>query len=693
MSSIALTSNRAAAVRAVVVTTMFILAVFAIGARAEDDVLDIDLETEIVSAIVYGHQAQIVRHGSVDLSVGEVSVVCADLPKTFNESSLIVEGRGSADAQIVGIDFEWTEVDYTDDPRYQELLLESRAIEDQKNDIKIQRSAVRKRASLMSSVSDLSAAGGNSELASGDFSMERWLELAAFFEEQSLRTERRLRELDGRVRALEDRQTAIGREEREIRTKARRRRELVIACEVEEAGELEFDVTYVIGGASWRPEYTVRYLEARDEVELTYAARIEQRTGEDWEGVDVLLSTASPHIGASPPSMFPHVLGAIGGTIAGRVTDATTGAPLAFANITLVGLTRGVIANRDGFFEIHGLQNGKYSVEARMMGYDPGGRSNVRVLAGATKRIDIALRPVTIAGSEMLIEMSRPMIETEDTSTRRGMDRSEMRALSTTAEAIATQPGVVLHDGEIHVRGGRSSEVKMYVDGIAAPHREMSVAGSEAATNLVIAKPVDLESGADARRVLVVKRRIPGRFVREAVPRYSDHVFVRGTLENPLDVPILSGPAEVYVESEPAHGGPAVTNFVGKDAIADVAPGEEFAMYLGADQSLKVEHDVEREVLSRTGSRKTKVRYTMSIVSESFRRSPAELWVLDRVPVSLLKDIDVKDVEVLPEADTHDEEGVLTWKLTLDAGESVEVGAIYTVEYPSDFTAQAINLE
>ncbi len=278
MSSIAHTSSRAAALLAMLVTTMFILAVFAVGARAEDEGLGIDLETEIVSATVYGHQAQIVRHGAVDLAVGEVSVVCADLPKAFNESSLIVEGRGSADAQIVGIDFEWTDTDYTEDPRYRELLLEARAIDARKDDIRIQRSAVRKRASLMSSVSDLSAAGGNSELASGDFSMERWLVLAAFFEEQSLRSERRLRELDDQVRALDLQQSAFGREQREIRDKAKRRRELVISCEVEKAGELEFDVTYIIGGASWRPEYTVRYIEALDEVELTYAARIEQKT-------------------------------------------------------------------------------------------------------------------------------------------------------------------------------------------------------------------------------------------------------------------------------------------------------------------------------------------------------------------------------------------------------------------------------
>jgi uncharacterized protein (TIGR02231 family) len=201
----------------------------------------------------------------------------------------------------------------------------------------------------------------------------------------------------------------------------------------------------------------------------------------------------------------------------------------------------------------------------------------------------------------------------------------------------------------------------------------MTVAGSEFAANLVIAKPVELETGAEPRRVLVVQRRIPGTFVRETIPRYSDHVFVRGTLVNPLDVPILAGPAEVYVESAPARGGPSVTNFVGKDSIHDVAPGEEFTMYLGADQSMKVEQEIGREVLTRAGSRKTKIRYTVSITSESFRKLPAELWVLDRVPVSRIKDVNIRNVEILPEPDEYDEEGLLTWKLTLGAGERVEI--------------------
>jgi hypothetical protein len=642
---------------------------------------DVSLETKIASATVYSHQAQIVRRGTVSLAAGSSRILCSDLPEGFVETSLIVEGRGSAEAQIVGIDFERREDDYRGTPRYKELSEELETLHAERADLIIQRDAIKRREAMTRSVSDLSVSKGREQLAAGTFSMQEWRELLAFIEEETLAGELRLQEIREKSDEIEKRMRWIDGEMRKMRGNATGGKDLIVDCEVASAGDLTFEITYIVGGASWHPEYTVRYIEEFDEVELTYAARISQSTGEDWNGVDVLLSTASPHVGAAPPTLFPHFLGAVRGAITGRVTDATTGAPLGFANIMVVGTPYGGTTNRDGHYEIRGVESGKYTIQAGYMGYEPTRRVNIRVIAGATKRVDMALQPARISAGE--------------TATRRGMDSEDMRIrpINTVAEAIATQPGVVLHEGEIHVRGGRSSEVKMYVDAPAISYAEMTVAGSEFAANLVIAKPVELETGAEPKRVLVVQRRIPGTFVREAIPRYSDHVFVRGTLVNPLDVPILAGPAEVYVESAPAQEGPPVTNFVGKDSIQDVAPGEEFTMYLGVDQSLKVEQEIAREVLTRAGSRKTKIRYTVSIMSESFRKLPAELWVLDRVPVSMIKDVAVRDIEILPEPDEHDEEGLLTWKLTLDAGERAEIVTEYTVEFPSAFTPRGINLE
>lgn len=59
---------------------------------------------------------------------------------------------------------------------------------------------------------------------------------------------------------------------------------------------------------------------------------------------------------------------------------------------------------------------------------------------------------------EVTVEASRPTIETEQTLTRRVMSREDVkvRSITSVTEAIATQPGVVLHEGEVHVRGGRA---------------------------------------------------------------------------------------------------------------------------------------------------------------------------------------------------------------------------------------------
>ena len=267
---------------------------------------------------------------------------------------------------------------------------------------------------------------------------------------------------------------------------------------------------------------------------------------------------------------------------------------------------------------------------------------------------------------------------------------SAMRA--TTAEALATQPGVVL-EGELHVRGGRAGEVDYYVEP-TIPHVGAELLGSEFAANLVIPKPIDLETGAEPRRSLVVRERIPGRFVLQAVPRLSEHVFVKGTLTNPLAIPLLPGAAEVYVETVPAGSSTKVSNFVGTDRIEAVAAGEEFEMYLGVDQNVKVEHILKKkETISKAKSKTAKVRYTYLISVESFRRGTTELRIADRVPVSTMREVKIEDLEFVPEPTEQTDEGLLTWKLQMEHGESREISIEYVVEYPSHLSPAGLGLE
>jgi hypothetical protein len=654
-----------------VLASLVVMPVQSLASEAEA-AEELPLKTSIVSATIYSQQAQVVRRGEVRLSPGSFRLVCGDLPREFTETSLNVVGTGLAGARIVGIDLRRTEKSSVDSPRYKELADELDDLNASVEQLRVRGRAIERRRTLAESIGDFQADKARDRLADGTFATGEWRSLLTFFEEEALATDQRLEEIKGQSEKLQERMSWVRTELAAMQVAEGSGREVVVDCEVTTPGIMTVELSYIVPGASWHPEYSVRYIERDSEAELTYSARIAQATGEDWKGVSVVLSTATPHVGAAPPELSPQYLGLTTGTVRGMVTDAETGAPLAFANVTVMGTRFGATTSTEGTYVITDVPAGAYYVlQASCMGYKNERQSLGRLAAGRVERVDFSLHQAALEADEV-----------------------KVRSINTAEEAIATQPGVVLHEGQIHVRGGRASEIKEYVEPQVVPYVEAELLGSEFAANLAIPKPVDLETGGEPRRSMVVRELLPGRFVLESVPRLSDHVFLKGSFVNSLEIPLLSGTAEVYVETVPEGSTVAVSNFVGQERVAAVAPGEEFTMHLGVDQNVKVDYELRsREVLSRAKSATVRVRYTYVMTVESFKRGPAEVWVLDRVPVSMMKDVKVDAVEIVPAPATRDEDGLLAWQLMLAPGDRQELSVQYEVEYPSSMTPRDLGLD
>jgi len=83
-------------------------------------------------------------------------------------------------------------------------------------------------------------------------------------------------------------------------------RDVTIEVSVHSAGEIELQLTYLVSGAQWTPSYDLRVTSPKSAtetaaMELTYYGIVKQNTGEDWNGVQVVLSTSSPGSGGTPP--------------------------------------------------------------------------------------------------------------------------------------------------------------------------------------------------------------------------------------------------------------------------------------------------------------------------------------------------------------------------------------------------------
>ncbi|KAJ1973358.1 hypothetical protein H4R34_005103 [Dimargaris verticillata] len=71
-----------------------------------------------------------------------------------------------------------------------------------------------------------------------------------------------------------------------------------------------FKLTYLVTSASWTAYYDVRAFTDSEAVEIKYMAHVRQLTGEDWSNVTMVLSTAKPSQGMTPPSLTEWNIGA-----------------------------------------------------------------------------------------------------------------------------------------------------------------------------------------------------------------------------------------------------------------------------------------------------------------------------------------------------------------------------------------------
>ena len=158
------------------------------------------------------------------------------------------------------------------------------------------------------------------------------------------------------------------------------------------------------------------------------------------------------------------------GKISGSIQDISTGDPLIGANIIIAGTSLGAAADGKGRFVILNIPPGVYSVKASMIGYTPVIYSGVRVSADFTTKLDFQLQQAGLELREVTVTAKSPIVRKDLTSSLSIVGAEQLKEIPVEefADVLALQAGIVIGtDGDIHIRGGRSSEVAYLVDGLS----------------------------------------------------------------------------------------------------------------------------------------------------------------------------------------------------------------------------------
>lgn len=157
------------------------------------------------------------------------------------------------------------------------------------------------------------------------------------------------------------------------------------------------------------------------------------------------------------------------GKIEGRVRDQA-GAPIANAQVIIVGTAFSALTNPQGYYFINNVPAGQIEVRAAFIGYRAVRAGGVRVLGGQTATQDFSLQATTVQLEDIAVQTTQPLVPRDEVTTKQRIDGvfTENLPVDRITQVLALQPGVVANAAGtgISIRGGRDDEAATYVDGV-----------------------------------------------------------------------------------------------------------------------------------------------------------------------------------------------------------------------------------
>ena len=167
--------------------------------------------------------------------------------------------------------------------------------------------------------------------------------------------------------------------------------------------------------------------------------------------------------------LFQFIFAGTTGKISGKVVDENN-QPLIGCNIVVKGTSLGAATNIKGEYFILNIPPGKYDLTASMIGYGTVTVEGTLVMVDLTAKTNFFLKPETIEGDVITVTAEKPTVRLDQTSMSAVVSSEDIENLPVTdvGDVIELQAGIVRDpNGGFHVRGGRSSEVSFWVDGVA----------------------------------------------------------------------------------------------------------------------------------------------------------------------------------------------------------------------------------
>lgn len=675
---------------------------------------DLNVPSEITEVTVYLSGANITRIAKCKLEQGTSEITLTGLSTKIEESSIQISGLQAVSILSMSSDINFMPL-VSDKTRSQPL-------QDRLDAIIVEIALLRNLISGLEEEEQVIYANRGISGRVKDLNLEQMKEISTYYRTRITEIKNEVFRTNLTIKNLNEETRVIKKQLAEFNDQPEKEQgEIKIKFDAPIASTLNLVVSYQIEDAGWIPNYDIKSKDINSPLFLSYKAHVYQKTGNDWNNVNITLSTGNPNFNVAKPILGAKYLNFTNGyqptplrktrrnkyvfnpyvkEVTGTVTDQS-GVPLPGVNIILKGTTTGTQTDFDGFYSIN-VQHGQdlaasyigqrtqqlpvySSVMNIQMEEDQSALDEVVITAMGIKREKKALGyAMSNVSSEMIAGRTAGAQVGNGTTHIRGMS-----SIGKKASPLYVVDGIPLTDFEegdldmdeiqsVEILKGRAA-TELYgsrgTNGIMVITTKKS-STQDAITNIefIIKKPYSIVSDGDITAIEINTFTLNASYEYFAAPIINEDVFLTTTFSDWEQYNLLPGETSVYFKG----------NYAGKTTIDPYVTKKEMIVSMGIDQNITVTRKQNKDFKNKSFSGNNRILdRTYDLEVKNSKAVAIDLKLMDRVPISQNNAIKVSDIETLS-ADYDDKKGLVTWKMNLKPNETQKESFSFRVKYPKE---------
>jgi uncharacterized protein (TIGR02231 family) len=197
---------------------------------------------------------------------------------------------------------------------------------------------------------------------------------------------------------------------------------------------------------------------------------------------------------------------------------------------------------------------------------------------------------------------------------------------------------------------------------------------SELSSDFEIDQPYSIPADRKPYSILVNETALPADYMHYSVPKMDKDAFLLGQVVGWEDLDLMPGPMNIYYDK----------SFIGMAQLDTQNLSDTLNLSLGRDPKVLVKRTKLKELTKKQFMQgKKKMTTAFRITVKNNRNRPINFELLDQIPISKLKEIDV-DVKNISGAQYYENTGKLKWDFKLQPSESETVEFSFSITYPKD---------